>query len=56
MTDAPAALRAAVRRLFAAVARNEVEVRVLRRDLEVLLAVHAYRVTPVMPLMHPEQR
>ena len=56
MTDAPAALRAAVRRLFAAVARDEVEVRVLRRDLEVLLAVHAHRVAPVMPVMHPAQQ
>lgn len=56
MTDAPAALRAAIKRLFAAVARDEIEVRVQRRDLEVLLAVHAHRMTPVMPLMHPEQR
>ena len=58
VTDASAALRAAIRRLIAAIGQNDVEVRVLRRDLEVLLAVNALRGVPrVMgPVLHPEQR
>ena len=58
MIDTSAALRAAIRRLIAAIGQNEVEVRVLRHDLEVLLAVNALRGVPrvVGPVLHPEQR
>ena len=58
VTDTSVALRAAIRRLIAAIGQNEVEVRVLRHDLEVLLAVNALRGVPrvVGPVLHPEQR
>lgn len=50
-------LRAAVRRLIAAIRENAAEITVLRRDVEVLLAVNAERrAASPMPRLHPEQR
>lgn len=61
--DARADLRAAVRRLLAAVRGHEPEVVVRRRDLEVLLSAASARVVRGVdsaatepPWLHPEQR
>jgi hypothetical protein len=56
-TDARSNLRAAIRRLMAAVQRPAVEVTVQRRDIEVLLAVNATRLDRApAPNLHPAQR
>jgi hypothetical protein len=59
VSDARADIRGAVRRLIAAAARDEVEVTVMRRDVEVLLATVVSgrrQARPEGPDLHPEQR
>jgi len=56
---ARAELRNAFRRLAAAATRDEADVTVSRRDLEVLILVASQKISgtpPTFPNMHPEQR